>query len=817
MKKIKDVIKFINQTRKKNNYHWNKEGEELIFKINNNKYEKSELKNILSILLLTEEIPNDFISKLWLSSTKIKENINNNKDQYIKLLKGYDILIKNKHPFYLYLDNKISIDLYRSFNPNIVKATEENITQLKNILHAFTVRNISLNYCQGYNTIVSFFLQKTNFQEEYSYYLFKRLMEDILPYDYYLFGIGIESETIIINQILNKYEPDIINHINKSQAGELIIYSIITQFITSLFTFKIDINITIFFYNCLFGFYSLENNKENLFYYFYKIILGIFRTFKKDILKCKNDKQLNDILNMEKISKENIQSIIYFTLFDDSKNSLDINLTKKIREENINNIIKIKKVKFKYNNNDGIICNINYPICLEEYNFESKLYLNCYYCKGNNKINNNNIIINEDENILRDIIIERRKHYCQIKLIKKNYNYTWEKEGKEILEQINNNNNKYDKQKIKEILSILLLKENIPNNLIQKLWISCTNLSEIINQNKDQYNKLIKAFDILIKNKHPFYIYIQKKISIDLNRTFTKDEIFKKNIDKLKNILQAFTIRNVSLNYCQGLNTIVGHILKSMNFLEEESFYLFSTLLEKILPYDYYLFGIGIEVDINVIQILLEKYELDLFTHLKNINSDLIIYGFFTQFITSLFTFKMDINITNILFNCFFGFYLLEENKENLFYYLYKIIIGIFKAFKDELFRIKDYKDINNIINLEKEQKKEIIDDIIYYTLFESKNYFNLTEAKNIRLNELNKLLKNRKTKFNFNNEEKIKCNLNYPICIEEYNVTSPIQLKVNYEKINNENNKKEEKENNNDDDILKDIIIERRKHYCQK
>ena len=107
MKKIKDVIKFINQTRKKNNYHWNKEGEELIFKINNNKYEKSELKNILSILLLTEEIPNDFISKLWLSSTKIKENINNNKDQYIKLLKGYDILIKNKHPFYLYLD-KIS-------------------------------------------------------------------------------------------------------------------------------------------------------------------------------------------------------------------------------------------------------------------------------------------------------------------------------------------------------------------------------------------------------------------------------------------------------------------------------------------------------------------------------------------------------------------------------------------------------------------------------------------------------------------------------------------------------------------------------------
>lgn len=824
MKKAKDIIKFINQTRKKNNYHWEKEGEELIQNINTNNHPKIELKNILSILLLTEDIPNNFITKLWLASAKIEENINNNKDQYQKLVKAFDILIKNKHPLYLFLRNKMSVDLKRSFDQNQVQATEENIEQLKNILTSFTVRNVSLNYCQGYNTIAAFFLQMTNFKEEESYYLFIRLMEDIFPYDYYLFGIGIEAETIIIKQLLEKYEPEIFNYCNKKEGWDLIIYGIITQFITSLFTFKMDKNITIFFYTCLFGFYSLEEKKENIFYYFYKIILAIFKSFEKDILKCKTSEQFTLLLNFDKLNKEKIQCIIYYTLFDDSKTSLDIKYAQKVRNENIDKIVKKKKIKFKYTNENNLECNINYPICLEEYDVESKLYLSNFYTKGISQKNNKNQNIinieNEDENILREIIIERRNHYCKIKSIKKKYNYSWEKEGNEILEQINNNkNNVHDKKKLKEILSILFLKENIHLDLIPKLWQSCINLQEILNANKDQYHKLIKAFDILVKNKHPFYIYIQKKISTDLNRTFTKDKAFQENIDKLKNILHAFTIRNVSLNYCQGFNTIVGHFLKMMNFKEEETFYLFLFLMEKILPYDYYLFGIGVENDINVIKTLLEKYEPDLMEHLNKINGDLIIFGLFTQFITSLFTFKINMNITNLLFNCFFGFYLLEEKTENLFFYFYKIILGIFKTYKYDLLRVKKMQDINQVINLEGEIPKEYFENIIYYTLFESENDFDLNEAKNLRQSELNKIIENKKVKFNFNNEEGIKCNLNYPICVEEWNVFSPIQLKVSYENVKKEENenKNEIINNDEDEDILKDIIVERRKHYCQK
>ena len=71
MKNKKDIIKHINQTRKKNNYLWDKEGEEILKKIKSNTFDKKELKEILSLLLLTEDIPIKFVPNLWLTSAKI--------------------------------------------------------------------------------------------------------------------------------------------------------------------------------------------------------------------------------------------------------------------------------------------------------------------------------------------------------------------------------------------------------------------------------------------------------------------------------------------------------------------------------------------------------------------------------------------------------------------------------------------------------------------------------------------------------------------------------------------------------------------------
>ena len=821
MKSTKEIIKFIKEVKKKHNYHWEKEGTELIQKINQKNYKKDELKNILSILLITEDMPKNFVSNFWLNCSGALELMNKNKGQFKKFVKAFNIMIKRKHPFYLYMERKMSVDLNRSFH-NKCKTSEENIRQLRDILYAFTVRNVSLNYCQGFNILVAYFLQVTNFKEEESFYLFLKIMENILPYDYYLHGVGVEAELNVLNILMEKFEPDLIKHLN-TIGGGMILYSIFARFVTSLMIFELDRNITNFAFNCFFGF-SLLEDKNEAFFYFYKISLAIFKTLKQSLMKCKNVEQMDKVLKIEKdMKKEVIQSIIYYTLFDDSINKFDLKFAKKIRKEEINKILKTKKSKFNYKNEENIECDIYYPICVEEWDISSDIELSVYHEKINQQKDNEINTINndeDDEQILKDIIVERRRHYCRLKSIKKKYNYHWEKEGKEVLQKISQKNFE-NKEELKNIISVLLLTENIPQNLIVDFWLTCSGALELINGNNNQYKKLVKAFNIMIKNKHPFYMYIQKKMSVDLNRSFNHKEVnpTEENINQLKNILSAFTVRNVSINYCQGLNTIVSYLLTMTNFKEEESYYLFQILMENILPHDYYLFGIGVEAELNIFTLLLEKYEPDLVKHLNDIQSFVVLFSIISQFITSLLVFKINRNITNFVFNCFYGLLLLKE-KEDIFFYFYKIILALIKSFKKDLMLNYDMHKINNILNFEKEISKEKLEDIIYFTLFDDdKNNFDINYIKKIRKEEVEKVLKNKKAKFNFKNENNVECNISYPICVEEYNILPSVELSVIHKNLNEQNEGENNIISNEEDEeqILKNIIIERRKHLCQK
>lgn len=82
------------------------------------------------------------------------------------------------------------------------------------------------------------------------------------------------------------------------------------------------------------------------------------------------------------------------------------------------------------------------------------------------------------------------------------------------------------------------------------------------------------------KRNHPdYYTNISKNypkeipsrfseiIEKDLPRTFPSDSYFKNsgNINKLKNVLYAYSRRNDSVGYCQGFNFIVGCILKEIS------------------------------------------------------------------------------------------------------------------------------------------------------------------------------------------------------------------------------------------------------------
>ena len=74
----------------------------------------------------------------------------------------------------------------------------------------------------------------------------------------------------------------------------------------------------------------------------------------------------------------------------------------------------------------------------------------------------------------------------------------------------------------------------------------------------DYYNNIL--------NNYPEYIpsLFEQTIDKDLTRTFPDEKFFqeKENLNKLRNILVAFSRRNSSIGYTQGFNLIAGRILE---------------------------------------------------------------------------------------------------------------------------------------------------------------------------------------------------------------------------------------------------------------
>lgn len=92
-----------------------------------------------------------------------------------------------------------------------------------------------------------------------------------------------------------------------------------------------------------------------------------------------------------------------------------------------------------------------------------------------------------------------------------------------------------------------------------------------------------------------------------MRRTFPNDppEEVDLLIIPIRNVLTTFVKRNPTIGYCQGMNFIVGNLLRYLN--EEQTFWVFVSMTESILPIDYYSDLLGIMVDQKVFEFLLKE------------------------------------------------------------------------------------------------------------------------------------------------------------------------------------------------------------------
>ena len=280
--------------------------------------------------------------------------------------------------------------------------------------------------------------------------------------------------------------------------------------------------------------------------------------------------------------------------------------------------------------------------------------------------------------------------------------YSWNIEGTKIL----NSPKKYLTDEERTIIRYCFQKP-LPDNLREKYWLLITGAKELKINNPNYYNTLLNNYPV-----NPISERNENQILLDINRTFPEDENFneEKKIS-LKNILKAFSRRNCTLGYCQGFNYIVGKILKVINN-EEDAFWIFTQIIENILPINYFYDSIGLIIDNNILVDILKDVDKELIEHFSKYNFELLIKNILYKWLICLFSQNIKDELLFIIWDIFFF-----EGTPILF----KTIILIFEKIRNQLLEITKIDKLVNLfesvhsLNLLNPHKEELLKDLLKY------------------------------------------------------------------------------------------------------
>ena len=142
------------------------------------------------------------------------------------------------------------------------------------------------------------------------------------------------------------------------------------------------------------------------------------------------------------------------------------------------------------------------------------------------------------------------------------------------------------------------------------------------------------------------------QIEVDLGRTFPGEEFYSdpEIIDQLRRVAIAYSVRNPEIGYCQGFNFIIGRFLKIMS--EEEAFWMLTCLLESFMPIDYYSKMVGVIIDHNILNDLIQDRMPDLFEHMQRAFFDPKMVTF--QWLSCLFAYNFSFHVIARIWDLFF-------------------------------------------------------------------------------------------------------------------------------------------------------------------
>ncbi|KAM4833217.1 TBC1 domain family member 2B isoform X3 [Urocitellus parryii] len=131
-----------------------------------------------------------------------------------------------------------------------------------------------------------------------------------------------------------------------------------------------------------------------------------------------------------------------------------------------------------------------------------------------------------------------------------------------------------------------LIRAGIPHEHRSKVWKWCVDLHTRKFKDSAEPGYFQTLLQKALEKQNP----ASKQIELDLLRTLPNNKHYScptsEGIQKLRNVLLAFSWRNPDIGYCQGLNRLVAVALLYLE--QEDAFWCLVTIVEVFMPRDYY-------------------------------------------------------------------------------------------------------------------------------------------------------------------------------------------------------------------------------------
>ena len=303
-------------------------------------------------------------------------------------------------------------------------------------------------------------------------------------------------------------------------------------------------------------------------------------------------------------------------------------------------------------------------------------------------------------------------------------------------------------------------------------------------------------------------------------------------LEKLKNVLICYSIRNTSVGYCQGMNFIGGRLLLIMGS-EEQTFWLFIIIMENILPIIYYSELVGVVIETTIIENLISVCFPHLYNFLLDNNFNIPLRNFIHKWMVCLYTTTLSPEMVYTFFDFLFldGRDTIIKNSLFIMSFIHDKLINnnnlefMYGTFNEGLLNIHDPR---TMIYFFIEKKYDIANKII--KKFQSK--LEKSIISKMREEEDDSLEEKVNNRINSLKEKGVNCNPNWPVCFfDDYtqNIIDVLILKEkkppyiinDYYYIKNDSypdNNIHGGINNYSQTLTdkdKEVLIERHKHIC--